>query len=171
MTTRNAQATRVAVTGRSLAAAAGRLLNARGLTLAVAESCTGGLIGHRITSVSGSSRYFLGGIVAYSNDVKMRLARVDPVALQRHGAVSAVVARQLAEGARRKLGADIGIGVTGVAGPGGGTPAKPVGLVFIGVSTQRGCDVRRFRFAGTRAGIKSATCGAALEMLIEHVKR
>lgn len=143
----------------------GRLLTAQGLTLAVAESCTGGLLGGRVTAVSGSSIYFAGGVIAYSNEVKVRLLGVDRVVLAAHGAVSAPVARQMATGVRSRIGADLGVAITGVAGPGGGTAAKPVGLVFVALARNGGCVVRRFRFDGARATVRRAAGDAALEMI------
>jgi PncC family amidohydrolase len=142
----------------------GKLLTTRRLTLAVAESCTGGLLGHRITSVSGSSEYFLGGIIAYSNKIKISHLGVQTRALARFGAVSREVARQMAMGVRKRMGADIGLSITGIAGPDGGTKKKPVGLVFIGLAYNN-VVVRRFRFKGNRLAVKTAASRAALEML------
>ena len=143
----------------------GKLLATRKLTLAVAESCTGGLLGHRITSVSGSSRYFLGGIIAYSNKIKTSHLGVKKLTLTRYGAVSCEVASRMAIGVRRRMGADIGLSITGIAGPDGGTKKKPVGLVFVGLAYSGGSLVRRFRFKGNRLAIKTAANCAALEML------
>ena len=148
----------------------GNLLKAEGWSLAVAESCTGGLIGHRITSVSGSSDYFLGGIIAYSNDVKIRELGVKPRVLARDGAVSEDVARQMASGVSRRLRADLGLGVTGIAGPGGGTAKKSVGLVFISVAHGARSQVRRFVFSGDRIRVKMAASAAALKMLKEYLQ-
>jgi nicotinamide-nucleotide amidase len=148
--------------------AVGRLLRRKGLTLAVAESCTGGLIGHRVTSVSGSSAYFLGGIIAYSNEVKIRELGVAASVLRREGAVSEAVARRMAAAVQARFGADVGIGVTGVAGPGGATPAKPVGLVCIAVADKQSCAARTFRFGGTRSDVKNRACAAALRMVKEQ---
>ena len=124
----------------SLPEVVGKMLDERGLTIAVAESCTGGLVANEITNVSGSSAYMLGGVVAYSNAVKREILGVDEGVLETEGAVSEIVARQLAEGVRRKLGADIGISTTGIAGPTGGTPEKPVGTVWIGYADEEGTD-------------------------------
>jgi len=129
------------------------------------------LIGHRVTSVSGSSEYFVGGVIAYSNEVKIRELGVSRRTLVREGAVSAPVARQMADGVRRRLWATVGIGVTGVAGPLGGTARKPVGLVFIGLAGGTTWHVRRFRFRGDRAKIKRAASEAALKMLKEYLDR
>ena len=148
----------------------GRRLSARALTLAVAESCTGGLLGHRITSVSGSSAYFVGGVIAYANEVKARTLGVDAAALAREGAVSEAVARQMAEGVRRALGADVGVGITGVAGPSGGSAAKPVGLVFVAVAGPGGAVAREFRFGGDRTAVKTSASEAALEMLTQYLQ-
>jgi len=139
------------------------------LTLATAESCTGGLIGHRVTSVSGSSAYYVGGVIAYANAVKVRELGVDPTVLEREGAVSEPVARQMAAGVRRRFEADIGIGVTGIAGPDGGTAEKPVGLVYIGLAGPEGATVERFVFDGDRAAVKTAGSEAALGMVKRYL--
>ncbi|NJK88159.1 MAG: nicotinamide-nucleotide amidohydrolase family protein [Myxococcales bacterium] len=139
-----------------------RTLAANGRTLAVAESCTGGGLGQRITEVPGASACFLGGVVAYDNRIKEELLGVGAELLQRFGAVSEPVAKALAEGARRRLGASIGVSTTGVAGPGGGTPAKPVGLVHIGVSTEASTQVLELRLSGDREAIRERTVDEAL---------
>lgn len=136
-------------------------------TVAAAESCTGGLVAHLITEVPGSSAYFRGGVVAYSDDVKRAVLGVPDEALRAHGAVSAQVAVAMAEGARARLGADLGAGVTGVAGPDGGTEAKPVGLVYVAVASGRGPVVQRFAWAHDREGNKRASAEAVLRMLLE----
>ena len=141
----------------------------RGLTLATAESCTGGLIAKLITDVSGSSGYFRGGIVSYSNEAKIQLLGVREEELAAHGAVSAQVARSMAVGARGRLGADIAVSVTGIAGPGGGSAAKPVGLAYVAVADAAGADVRRFVWTGDRSRIREVAARAALELLIERV--
>lgn len=138
-------------------------------SLATAESCSGGLVAHIITNAPGASECFSGGVVAYSNDVKRRLLGVNNETLLSHGAVSDPVARQMAEGVRRTLGADFGIGVTGIAGPGGGSAEKPVGLVYVAVSGPAGTQVREYHFDGDREGIKAATASAALAMLWEMI--
>ena len=145
--------------------ALGRLLRRQKVTLAVAESCTGGLLGGRITSVSGSSDYFLGGIIAYANAVKSRELGVDPVVLDREGAVSEPVARQMARGVRERFGADFGIGITGVAGPLGGTDRKPVGLVYIALADRRQCSVYSSVFSGDREAVRQASVTKAMEIL------
>ncbi len=131
--------------------------------LAVAESCTGGMVGERLTSIPGSSDVFLGGVIAYHNDVKKNALSVRAEDLERYGAVSEQVALQMAAGIREKMGADVGISVTGIAGPGGGTPEKPVGLVWIAVHTSR-AKARRFHVIGDRAEIRQRATQAALEM-------
>lgn len=148
----------------------GQWLTSRGATLAVAESCTGGLLGARLTSVPGSSRYFLGGVIAYANEAKTALAGVPPALLRQWGAVSAPVATRLAQGVRRRLQADLGVSITGIAGPGGGTRSKPVGLVFVAVADRWGSRVRRFRFSGTRAQVRRASVEAALKLLEERLR-
>ena len=147
----------------------GALLVAAARTVAVAESCTGGLIGHRLTSVSGSSTYFLGGIIAYSNASKTRDLNVDARTLKAHGAVSEAVARRMAVGVRRRFDADIGIGITGIAGPRGGSPAKPVGRVYISLACESGDKVQEYTFRGDRGTIRRAGSRAALGMLLEHL--
>lgn len=138
-------------------------------SLATAESCSGGLVAHTITNVPGASACFSGGVVAYSNDVKKRLLGVCSDTLFSHGAVSDPVARQMAEGVRRALGADFGIGVTGIAGPDGGSMEKPVGLVYVAVSGPAGTQVGEYHFDGSREEIKAATASAALAMLWEMI--
>jgi PncC family amidohydrolase len=141
----------------------------RGLTVATAESTTGGLIAKLITDVAGSSGYFLGGVVSYSNEAKIGLLGVREEELAAHGAVSAQVARSMAMGARHRVGADLAVSVTGIAGPGGGGPAKPVGLTYVAVADASGADVRRFVWTGDRAANREAAARAALELLIERV--
>ncbi|HEV7839210.1 MAG TPA: competence/damage-inducible protein A [Gemmatimonadaceae bacterium] len=135
-----------------------------GFTLAVAESCTGGMLGERITSIPGSSDVFLGGVIAYHNEVKRTLLGVRSEALERAGAVSEEVAIQMASGVRERLGADVGVSVTGIAGPGGGTAEKPVGLVWIAVHASE-VKARRFHVGGDRAEIRQRASQAALEMV------
>jgi PncC family amidohydrolase len=142
----------------------------RGVTVATAESCTGGLIAKLITDVSGSSGYFRGGIVSYSNEVKVRLLGVPEEQLAAHGAVSAQVARSMAVGARDSTGADLAIAVTGVSGPSGGSAAKPVGLTYVAAADALGVEVRRFVWAADRLGNREATARAAFEMLLDRVK-
>lgn len=135
----------------TLESATGALLRSRGETLATAESCTGGNIAHRFTAMPGASDYFLGGVVAYSNEVKTALLGVDPDSLNRYGAVSRSVAEQMAEGVRRATGATYGISTTGIAGPTGGTPDKPVGTVWMAVATPEGVHARCMVFGSVRA--------------------
>lgn len=146
--------------------AVGRLLRARGWTLAVAESCTGGLIAHTVTNVPGSSDYFDRGFVVYSNQAKAALLGVPGELIQSAGAVSAEVARAMAEGARQQAGTTVALSSTGIAGPAGGTPEKPVGLVYIALAHEGGevlCE--EHRFLGDRLNIKEQTCRAALDLL------
>ena len=148
----------------------GERLRAMGATLATAESCTGGLIAQRITSVAGSSDYFLGAIVAYANTVKAERLGVRPETLAGRGAVSEEAAREMAEGARTRFGADFALSATGIAGPGGGTPEKPVGTVWIALAgAGRETQARKLRPPGDRATIRGWTAAAALEMLREAV--
>ena len=136
----------------------------RKLTLAVAESCTGGMLGERLTNIPGSSEVFLGGVIAYHNDVKKELLGVTADALEKHGAVSEQVALQMAAGIRERTGADVGVSVTGIAGPGGGTPEKPVGLIWVAVNASD-AKARRFHVGGDRAEIRQRAAQAALEMV------
>jgi len=147
----------------------GQLLRQHHLTLAAAESCTGGLIGHRLTDVPGSSDYFLGGIIAYSNEIKERLLGVKLETLQTHGAVSAETAIEMARGARRALGTDLAVSVTGIAGPGGGTADKPIGLTYIAVAAVNYERVERFVWDSDRSGNKWASSEAALQMLRDYL--
>lgn len=142
-----------------------------GLTVGTAESCTGGLVAHALTTIPGSSGYFVGGVVSYSNPVKRALLGVSDALLTAHGAVSAQVALAMAAGVRERLGADMAVAVTGVAGPDGGSPEKPVGLVYIAVHDRLGADVRRYHWDGDRAANIRASAVAALELLIERATR
>jgi len=151
--------------GESLEQIVGYYLQMRGATLAVAESCTGGLLAARITSVSGSSRYFLGGAVVYSNDLKKQMAGVPKNLIAEHGAVSREVAIALAQGIRSRTDASFGIGITGVAGPTGGTAEKPVGLVFIGIADDKNVEAVERRFPGDRDRIRLWASFAALDLL------
>jgi nicotinamide-nucleotide amidase len=147
----------------------GRLLAERGQTLATAESCTGGMIGARLTAVPGSSVYYWGGVVAYADAVKAALLGVDEAVLRQEGAVSEPVAAQMADGVRQRLGADYGVSVTGIAGPGGGSAEKPVGLVYVGVADAAGVQVERFVYPGDRESIREATSRAALALLYRRL--
>jgi nicotinamide-nucleotide amidase len=148
-----------------------RLLRDSGLRVAVAESCTGGLVGERLTSVAGSSAYFLGGVVAYSNDAKCRLLGVPPELLEKLGAVSAEVAEAMARGVRERFGADVGLAVTGVAGPGGGTEAKPVGRVFLALADAGSARTVRADFGQEpgREGVRRLASQAALNLVRRYV--
>jgi nicotinamide-nucleotide amidase len=148
-----------------LEAVVGRMLADRGETLATAESCTGGLVAERITAVPGASRYFLGGVVSYSDELKMRLLDVSADALRIHGAVSEPVAREMADGARRRSGATWAVSITGIAGPDGGTAEKPVGLVFIGLANPKATAVARRAFFGDRERIRRLAAQVALDGL------
>lgn len=148
----------------------GRMLAERELTIATAESCTGGLIAHRLTNIAGSSDYLLGGAVTYSNAAKQNLLGVAAETLVTHGAVSAETAREMARGARRLFGVDIAVSVTGIAGPGGGTPQKPVGLTFIGLAAHGYETVDRHVWNGDRVGNKEASAEAALLLLLRYLE-
>lgn len=157
--------------GESLEEVVGQLLLDRQATLAVAESCTGGMLAERITRVAGSSAYFLGGAVCYSNELKTALADVPSELIAQHGAVSAEVARALAEGIRRCTGATLGASITGIAGPTGATPAKPVGLVYIGLASSEVCQHREFHFLGDRDRIRWQATQAALDWIRRWLER
>ncbi|MEW6225991.1 MAG: nicotinamide-nucleotide amidohydrolase family protein [Chloroflexota bacterium] len=141
---------------------------ARGLSVATAESCTGGLVAHLLTEVPGSSACLRGGIVAYADEVKRSLLDVPAAVLAAHGAVSAQVAVAMAEGVRARLGTDLAVAVTGVAGPDGGSEAKPVGLVYVAVAGGGPTTVRRFLWPGDRSANKRDSARAALELLLER---
>ena len=147
-------------------------LRAKGLTVGTAESCTAGMISARIADIPGSSDVLLGGIVSYSNDVKRKLLGVREETLRLHGAVSEECASEMASGARRALGRDIAVSVTGIAGPGGGTPEKPVGTVCFGISTADGVRTKTERFgeSGSRNGVRTLTVAAALGMIEDEIK-
>jgi nicotinamide-nucleotide amidase len=154
----------------SLELVVGRMLEAAALTLAVAESCTGGLIGHRITGVPGSSRYFLCSVTAYSNESKVRLLGLSEEILRQHGAVSAPAAAAMAEGVRKAVHADIGMSVTGIAGPDGGKAAKPVGLVYLGLADADETVTEEIRLRGDRAMIKERAAQMALYRLYRTLR-
>jgi len=147
----------------------GKLLGEHRLTLALAESCTGGLIGHRVTNVPGSSAWFRGGVVSYANDAKMALLGVRGETLVAHGAVSEETAGEMAAGARRVLGAHVGVGVTGIAGPDGGTAEKPVGTVCLGLASEQGVVTRRYQLWGARDWVKLLASQVALDWVRRHV--
>lgn len=156
--------------GESLEEVVGMYLVMKRKTVALAESCTGGLVAERLTRIAGSSAFFLGGVVCYSNELKTRLVGVPPELIAALGAVSKAVAQALAEGIRRRTGASIGLAITGIAGPGGGTPEKPVGLVFIALADERSTEVRQFQFPGDRERIRTWSAVAALEMIRRRVR-
>ncbi|MCU1245058.1 MAG: CinA-like protein [Acidobacteria bacterium] len=156
---------------QTLEAVVGEMLAERGATLAAAESCTGGLLSSRITDVAGSSRYFLGGAVCYTADAKVDLAGVDRELIRQHGEVSEPVAVALAEGIRKRFGTTYGIGITGIAGPGGGTPEKPVGTVHIAVAGPGSFEHRKSLWQGTRPIIKWFSTQTALDLLRLFMRR
>jgi PncC family amidohydrolase len=149
----------------------GRQLLAAQLTIATAESCTGGLIASVLTDIAGSSDYVLGGVIAYRNHVKQRLLGVRAGTLEQHGAVSPETAAEMAQGVRRLLGSDLAVAVTGIAGPGGGSPDKPVGLVYVHVSAAGAEWGRRFVWPYDRSGNKQATVEAALDLVQQYLQR
>lgn len=147
----------------------GKILTEKKLTIACAESCTGGLLTSRLTDIAGSSNYVKGSIVCYSNEVKNKILNVDADTLKNFGAVSEQTARQMSANVRKIINTDIGVGVTGIAGPGGGTADKPVGTVYISVSNADKTFVKLFNFKGTRTEIKNQSCDAALTMIKEFI--
>ncbi|MGA7921560.1 MAG: competence/damage-inducible protein A [Candidatus Acidiferrales bacterium] len=149
--------------GEALEEVVARVLTENRATIAVAESCTGGMLAERLTNVPGSSSYFLGGVICYSNDLKSSLVSVPQPLIEAKGAVSSEVALALADGIRKRTGATLGVGVTGIAGPGGGTPAKPVGLVHIGLADEHGARERAYRFPGDRQRIRQHAAQSALD--------
>ena len=149
--------------GEAMEEVVARALTENRATIAVAESCTGGLLAERLTNIPGSSVYFLGGVVCYSNELKSALVDVPAELIESKGAVSPEVALALADGIRKRTGATIGVGVTVIAGPGGGTPEKPVGLVHIGIADERGPRERRFQFPGDRERIRMHASQTALD--------
>jgi PncC family amidohydrolase len=148
----------------------GELLRARQLTLCIAESCTGGLVGDCLTDVPGSSDYFLGGVLSYSNDVKQRLLGVTGETLAEFGAVSAACAREMAQGARRLLQADLAVSVTGIAGPGGGTDGKPAGLTYFHLAAADRDIGRRAIWQGDRRANKEQSAVAALQLVLTYLE-
>jgi PncC family amidohydrolase len=148
----------------------GRILKKKSLTLAVAESCTGGMIGGAITEIAGSSEYFLGGIISYDNSIKRDILGVSQKVLEQYGAVSGQTVIAMAKGVQGLMKADCAIAVSGVAGPGGGTKEKPVGLVYIGIAIGKQCWSFVCRFKGTRTEIRKKTVSEGLRRLIEKLK-
>jgi PncC family amidohydrolase len=148
----------------------GKILQERSLTLGLAESCTGGLIASRITDVPGSSAYFIAGLVTYSNEAKTNLLSIPDKIITHHGAVSNIVAERMAKGVRTAAGVDIGLSITGIAGPGGGSPEKPVGTVFIGLATTKKAFIKKFFFSGNRREIRRHSSEEALTMLLDYLE-
>jgi PncC family amidohydrolase len=146
-----------------------RILTRKKLTLSVCESCTSGMFGSLITSIPGSSKYFLGGIIAYSDRVKNKVVGVRTRTLERHGAVSAETVLEMAQGVRRIFRSDIGIAITGIAGPSGGSKEKPVGLTFIGLRHRQKNMIRHFVFEGGRAAVRQGACQAALNLILSYL--
>ena len=154
----------------SLAQIVGERLRTHNLKLAVAESCTGGLVSHLITNVPGSSLYFTGGVVAYAFEAKVALLHVSWDTLRLHGAVSKETVIEMARGVRTALGTDIGLSVSGIAGPGGGLPEKPVGTTWIGLSARNGDWARKFTWEGDRTFNKEASAQAALQFVLDYLE-
>jgi len=151
-----------------------KLLNAaveRGITVSVAESCTGGLLGARITSVSGSSEYFWGGVIVYSDTAKMKLLGVQKSTLEKFGAVSEQCAKEMALNVRDTLGSDLAIAITGIAGPLGGTPEKPAGTVFIAAALGKNVIARHFQFSGDRESVRNQSAEATLDLALELIEK
>lgn len=146
----------------------GKILIKRQITLAVAESCTGGLVSSRITDISGSSKYFKMGVVAYSNKIKEDILWIPGSLIRKYGAVSRQVALEMAEGVRAIANTDVGIGVTGIAGPVGGTKLRPIGLVYIALVIGKKRIVKKFNFKGSRQEIKRQASEAALKLIMQH---
>lgn len=160
-----------AIGSKSMEEVVGVLLREKGLKLATAESCTGGLLSARIVNVPGSSHYFVGGFVVYANEIKTKLLGVEEGSIRRHGAVSEEVCRQMAVGALEETDADIALAITGISGPEGGTDQKPVGLTYIALATDREVVVRRFLFEGSRNENRFMATQWALEMLRQYLIR
>ncbi len=138
------------------------------LSIATAESCTGGLLAVRLTENPGSSEYFLGSIIAYSNEIKTQLLGIDPGVLLEHGAVSEIVAEKMCEAVRERMDADLGLSITGIAGPTGGTEEKPIGTTFLGLCSPQGIETRHCVFAGSRHEIRVAATEEALRLLLDY---
>lgn len=153
----------------SLETNVGNILRERGLKLALAESCTGGLVGDRITNISGSSEYFIGGVVAYAYEAKVALLGVSWDTLNSKGAVSHETVLEMARGARKALDTDIAVSISGIAGPGGATPDKPVGTTWIGLVASDGEWTKLFQFSGDREGNKASAAEAALQFLLDYL--
>lgn len=149
----------------------GKELRAAGLTLAIAESCTGGLVGHRLTNIPGSSDYYLGGVTAYAYEAKVELLGVKWDTLNQFGAVSDETVAEMAVGIRRILGSDLGLSISGIAGPGGGMPNKPVGLVYFGLSRSESVITEHHRFDGDRESVKAQAADQAMQLLLNSLGR
>lgn len=147
------------------------LLKEKNFKIATAESCTGGLIAHTLTNVSGSSDYFERGVISYSNKAKTKLLEVPENILKKYGAVSSQVAKIMADSIRTLSNVDLGISTTGIAGPTGGTKEKPVGLVYIAISTSKKTYIKKYKFKGDRLKNKELTCNAALKMIFNYLKK
>src|SRR5262249_30052142 len=156
------------IDGETFPAAVGRVLRGRGAACALAESCTGGLVGHLLTSVPGSSDYFVGGVVCYANSVKTALCGVRPETLASDGAVSEACVREMAAGVAERLGATLGVGGSGIAGPGGGAPRKPVGTVHLAIAGPGGVRHRKLLYQGDREQVKQVAAHAALWMIYRY---
>jgi nicotinamide-nucleotide amidase len=150
-----------------LAQRSGAALRTHGWTIATAESCTGGLLGHMLTEVAGSSAYYVGSIIAYSNDIKRDMLHVPPAILETDGAVSEATARTMAESVRERMRCDVSIATTGIAGPGGGSDTKPVGLVYIAVALPTTTYCQRYLFSGDRSANKKESAVAAFQLLLQ----
>ncbi len=147
----------------------GELLRHRGMRLAVAESCTGGLVGHRITNIPGSSTYYMGSVTAYAYEAKVRLLGVRWSTLEKYGAVSEETVLEMARGVRRALAADVGLAISGIAGPGGDTPEKPVGFTWIGLSAEDVDEAWSFTWPGDRIKVKEHSAEQALQLLVDYL--
>ena len=145
------------------------VLTNQGLTLATAESCTGGGLSHLLTSIPGASAFFIGGIIAYQNDIKVKLLGVSQATLVEHGAVSLSTALAMAEGCRNRFSTDIAVSLTGIAGPGGGSPEKPVGLVFIAVAVDQHTQAAEYVFPGNREQIRDQAIAAAVDLTLKTI--
>jgi nicotinamide-nucleotide amidase len=154
---------------KPLEVSVGELLRRRGLRLATAESCTGGLLSHLITNVPGSSTYFMGGVVSYAYEAKVRLLGVRWSTLEKYGAVSQETALEMASGVRKALAADVGVSISGIAGPGGGTPEKPVGLTWIGLSTPDADEAWSYTWKGDRLQVKEQSARQAMQLLVDYL--
>jgi len=158
------------MTEQALEFIAAKLLRKRGLRLAVAESCTGGLVGHRLTNVAGSSTFYMGSVTAYAYEAKVRLLGVRWRSLEKFGAVSEEVVLEMALGVRRTFASDIGLSVSGIAGPGGGTPDKPIGYTWIGLNTPSYQEARQFTWDQDRLGNKTLSAEATLQILLDYLQ-